>query len=501
MNNVRKDYLFKIITNLIRVPISFLLQSIFPRLLGPIQYGNFEFLNDGFTKIVTFLESGNTFAFYTRLSSNKNDYKLIKFYRILVCFTILILFLILFLICVFKFNVFLWPDQSLLSLIMICIFVALVYVSNILIRVLDSFSLTTNIEKFRIVHIILTLLIFTYFYYSNNSITINYFIFLQIIIQLILICGSLYIIYTNNKHAIFINNNLTKLNTKYYFQYFYNYSSPLFIFSVFALIFGFGDRWLLQKFGGSIQQAYFSLAQKTGSFIFIFTSAIIPLYIRENSKFYFNKEYFKMSQIYIKNVKLFMFLTIILAVIVSFNSDLILYLIGGSAFKDANNLFILMSFYPVHQTLGQINGALFYSTNRTKTYTLVGLFSLPIGFILSYFLLAPTKYFGLDLGSVGLAIQMLTIQFCNQNILLFFNCKYFNISFAKMLINQIFIILLFIIIGILISKLLHFMSINNRLNFLFIFTIILFLLSIILLIISPKIIGLDNILNFKKIKQ
>ena len=495
MYNLRKDYFFKIITNIFRIPISFLLQSIFPRILGPIQYGNFEFLNDSFTRILTFLESGNTLAFYTRLSSNKSDYKLIKFYKIIVLLTILIIFLILFIICYFNFNIYLWPNQTITTLILVTILVILVYISNILIRILDSFLLTISIEKLKVIHIAITFLIFVFFYFWTNSININYFILIQICLQIFLILGSIYIINNNYNSVVFIKETLTSLNIKFYIQYFYKYSSPLFIFSVFALIFGFGDRWLLQKFGGSIQQAYFSLAQKTGAFIFIFTSAVIPLYIRENSKHFYNSDHFKMAESYIKNIKLFMFLTIFLSTIISFNSKYILLLIGGDSFSDANNLFILMSFYPIHQTLGQLNGVLYYSTNRTKIFTKVGLFSLPLGFLFSFILIAPYKYYGFNLGSIGLAIQMLIIQFVNQNILLFKNCQYLKISFLNLFLNQLSTIIIFLTFGFVSIYLLQFINISNKFIFLCFFSIFLFLFSIIVLLINPKLIGLNNIFN------
>ena len=501
MYNLNKDYFFKILTNLVRVPISFILQSIFPRILGPIQYGNFEFLNDSFTRIITFLESGNTFAFYTKLSIHRNDFRLIKFYRILVLLTISLMFLITFVLCFFNFYIYLWPNQTRITIFLIFFLVVFVYISNILLRVLDSFLLTINIEKFRIFHTIFTLIIFFYFYLKVKTLNINNFILLQIILQLFLIFGSIYIIKKKSKSILFINEKLTKLNIKYYIQYFYKYSSPLFIFSIFALIFGFGDRWLLQQFGGSIEQAYFSISLKTGAFIFIFTSALIPLYIRENSKYFSKKNYLKMSEIYIKNIKLFMFLAVFLSIIVSFNSRFILQLIGGNSFKDANNIFILMSFYPIHQTLGQINGALYYSTSRTKVYTHVGLFSLPLGFFLSFILIAPLKYYGFNLGGIGLAIQMISIQFINQNILLFYNCKYFNISFLKLFLHQFILIVLFVFFGFCIKISLNYFVINNKLFFITFFSISLFLISSLLLLINPKLVGSKNIINILNIKS
>ena len=92
----------------------------------------------------------------------------------------------------------------------------------------------------------------SYYYY-------NYFIFL------LLIVGYLFIL-DRSGYSVISGFNLSKIQIKKYSQEFYKYSKPLFLYSFFSLFVGLFDRWALQKFGGSIQQGYFSLSLQIGSY-------------------------------------------------------------------------------------------------------------------------------------------------------------------------------------------------------------------------------------------
>jgi len=60
--------------------VSFALQSIFSRLLGPEVYGNFDLLTDYANRIINFFDGGSSIAFYTKLSQDKSNKKLVRYY-------------------------------------------------------------------------------------------------------------------------------------------------------------------------------------------------------------------------------------------------------------------------------------------------------------------------------------------------------------------------------------------------------------------------------------
>ena len=66
-DSLSKRFSFKFIANLFSVLISSIITIVVPRVLGPIMYGNFMFLNDHFRKIIGFLTLGTTMWFFTKI--------------------------------------------------------------------------------------------------------------------------------------------------------------------------------------------------------------------------------------------------------------------------------------------------------------------------------------------------------------------------------------------------------------------------------------------------
>ena len=107
---------------------------------------------------------------------------------------------------------------------------------------------------------------------------------------------------------------------------------------------------------------------------------------------------------------------------------------GGESFKGAAVIPIaLMSLYPIHQTYGQLNSAVYFATGRTKLYRNIGLVIKIFGLFVVYLFLAPKAQLGLNMGSTGLALKMVIVQLVGQNILLWFNTGFLKISFMKLL--------------------------------------------------------------------
>ncbi len=151
----------------------------------------------------------------------------------------------------------------------------------------------------------------------------------------------------------------------------------------------------------------------------------------------------------------------------------------------------IMAFYPVHQSLGQINGSLFYSTQRNKEYRNVGLFFMPLGLLLSFFLIAPSGLFGLNLGAKGLAIQMVLIQILTVNANSYLNCRFFKISFINLVGYQIAIPAIFLLIGFACNMMINMVTQAAFLKLL-LFGTMLTILTVSLMYVFPSIIGFEK---------
>jgi hypothetical protein len=108
---------------------------------------------------------------------------------------------------------------------------------------------------------------------------------------------------------------------------------------------------------------------------------------------------------------------------------------------------IIMAFYPIHQTYGQLSGVIFFATGRTALYRNIGVFAAMLGIPLAYVLVAPARLHGLELGASGLAAKMVVYQILVVNIQLYFNARMLDLKFGRYLVHQIGSLMAFIVVA------------------------------------------------------
>ena len=116
-----------------------------------------------------------------------------------------------------------------------------------------------------------------------------------------------------------------------------------------------------------------------------------------------------MAKIFRRYIPLLYAIAAYLSCFVLINAHAVTYIVGGEQFKSAVLVVSILAVYPIHQTYGQLSGAVFMATGQTKLRRNIGSFFQVLGLPLSYFLLAPTHYYGLNSGAVDLAIKIMLI--------------------------------------------------------------------------------------------
>lgn len=104
----------------------------------------------------------------------------------------------------------------------------------------------------------------------------------------------------------------------------------------------------------------------------------------------------------------------------------------GSAFHSAWPVLAVMLFYPIHQTVGQINGTMFMATGRNRVYMNLTVVGLLISMPASYVLISPETAWGeigLGLGAMGLAVKIVGLNFIFVNIQSWVISRHYGISF------------------------------------------------------------------------
>jgi hypothetical protein len=138
-----------------------------------------------------------------------------------------------------------------------------------------------------------------------------------------------------------------------------------------------------------------------------------------------------------------------------------------------------------------LNASVIYSNSRTKVLLIVSIILLPFGLGTTYFLVSNASWC-LNLGATGLAIKTILIEFVSVIIILYINSKYLNMLFYKYVFHLVAIISIFLFLGI-VSKFLSLLFLTNTFE-IFLFSGFLYLLfCLLLLYLTPKIYGLDNL--------
>jgi len=459
-DSLKKRYFYKLSANFLGLATNVVIQAVIPRGLGPAAYGNFNFLTNFFNQILSFFDSGTSGAFYTKLSKRQGEFKLTSFYLYFV--NLVALLVIGFVIITRITGVYprLYPDQSLLYVYLAAIFAILTWETQVINMIADAYALTVSVELFKMFQKVAGLVVILILYFQGQINLTNIF-FYNYFILLLLLIACLGII---NRHgySFLLNFKLKLAEIKKYIAEFYKYSHPLFIYSIIGLIAGIFDRWLLQIFAGSSQQGFYSLSYQIGAACFLFSSAMAPLITREFSIAEGNSDRHSIAVLFRKHIPLLYSITACIACFIAVNVNKVTLIMGGNNFKEASLAVAIMAFYPIHQTYGQLSSSVFFATDQTRLYRNIGIIFMLISLPVTYFLIAPNKLYGLNAGSVGLAIKMVLMQFLATNTQLYFNAKLLKLSFWRYFGHQIISISVFIIIAVFSSMLIGRIAIFDK---------------------------------------
>ena len=440
-DSLNKRYFAKITGSLIVIPIGFITSAIIPRSLGPTYYGQFTFLTGIFSKMFELTQAGFPTAYYTKLSQNLNEKGIIKFFfgfRFICSITIAILTSIIFLL---NFQEYVWPNQNIKFIYMALFFSILALFSNTASNTVDALGLTVKGEMISVLqkYIGFCIILLLFFLWK---IDITIFFFYQYFSSIFLLFGCYYVMSKGGVRILSIPP-LTRVQIKRYISEFWVYSNPLIVLGFITSVTSILDLWMLEKFSGSIQQGYYGLAVKIAAITFLFSRAMTPLITREFSVAFGKGDLSRMKILFKRYIPLLYTIAAFICVFISVEASTVSVLYGGDKYRDASFTISIFAFYPIHQTYGQLSGAVFLATGQTKLHrNITGIMRIG-GLLLSFFLLAPTSYYGFDMGAQGLAIKMLIYQFLLVNIQLYYNSKYLSMKLSTLIYHQIIVIGIF----------------------------------------------------------
>lgn len=439
--SIKVRFLTTFITNILRIGISFIAGLVIARTLGPGEYGNFTFLLGSFLAFATLADMASSSAFYTFISQRQRGRRFFLYYGGWVLFQLLILLLlVLFLPNSIRQKIWLGHPFGLVLLALLASF-AMNQLWRLMAQLGESVRDTVGVQMRNLalaVAYLICIVILSGFYVVSVK---NLFI-LNVILYLLFS-----VLYARRIYKAGILLEETDENLKVILGEFKTFCLPLVIYTVVGFLYSFADYWLLQKFGGSVQQGYYAIGARFSALSLIATTSIVQVFWKEIAEANSLGNMERVRLLYQRVSRSLYFIgAVISCVMIPFSREILALLLGPS-YQNAWLPLSLMFLYPIHQSMGQITGTVFYATGKTKAQSYIGIFFMAISIPTAYILLAPKSAIvpGFQLGAMGLAMKMVGCQILGVNISAFFVSRYINAPFDWS--HQINVLLLLLPIG------------------------------------------------------
>lgn len=499
LQTVKSRFLASFFANILRSGISLFTGLLIARWLGPSDYGRMSFLIASFTAFRTLMDMGTSSAYFTFLSQRKRSKKFVSFFWRWIGIQFIIILVLVGLL--FPSNLIneIWKGESrsIVVLALITTFVQLT-VWPIASQMAEANRKTIAIQKLNIVVVIVNLFVLLALWFFGKLMLPA--IFLALLIEWGIaswIASKMYI--SSIENDSFCEDNLDTPASV--FKEFYKYCLPFIPYAWFSFAHDFADRWMLQRWGGTEEQAYYNISYQLATISLLATTSVLRIFWKEIAEANFNNDIERVKQLYLRISRGLYFVAAITAgAFIPWTAEIINMMLGDQ-YKGAYITMLLMFIYPVHQSIGQIGSTMLMATGKTLIQVKLGIGFMIVSIILVYFMLAPSYAFvpGLGLASGGLAWKMVIMQLLQVNILMLLLSRMYNWKYDWKF--QIYGLLPTIILGFSIKILLNsILEISLILN-LFIYGIM-YIASILFILISfPSIVGLTRDDLYKMISK
>lgn len=445
-DSLTKRFLYKLGGGALGLPLNLLTQVLITRTLGPAGYGNYGFLVSFFNSLISIFDAGSSSGFYSKVSARPEERELIAFYwRLAAGIALVILMGVGTLLC-FEVSTYIWPGQAWSNILLALLCAIGIWYTSIGGKIVDAFGRTATGEKHRLGGRIVGVLLLAGVVFLGK-LQLEVLFGIQILVAAItlflwhrqLVQGGL---------SLFPRVSLGRVRSAEYGAEFWQYSHPILLLTLIGAIVAIADRWMLEQFDTGFEQGYFTLGLQLSTLCFLFTSAMVPLLAREFSQAFHAKEIERLRESYLRHVPKFYAFAAFLGIFAAVEADRVSLVMGGAGFAQAEHAVMLMCLYPIHQTLGQFNGSIYYAIGETRLYRNTGVIALVVGVGLTYLFVAPIEFGGMALGAVGLAWKMIVYQILAVYLQLWYVCRMLKMPFWALVGQQTLVVAIFALIAV-----------------------------------------------------
>ena len=415
VHSIRTRFAFTVIASLFRGLLGFITGMLLARWMGPDVYGDMAFLLGTFLGIRQLMDMGSSSAFFTFMSQRPRSKRFVLSYFAWLALQGLIGMCVIGLIFPDRWISVIWHGEN-RGLVLLAFLAAFMQNSvwTVVQQTGESQRLTVRVQSAGVAvvgaHLLAVILLW------RLGILGLYAIFVAIAIEYFL---ATIVLLGGHTIPPIGESDTADGSPEPQFREYLRYCLPLISYSIIGFAYAFFDKWLLQRHGGSVEQAYYAVGAQFGAVALLATSSILRIFWKEVAEAHHRGDHTRTENIYMKVSRLLFHIGAIIAgFLIPWTRDL-LGLILGTAYVGGTATTAIMFLYPVHQSMGQIVTTMFLATERVSIQVFIGSAFMIAGMAVTYLVLAPRNSLvpGLELGSEGLAIKMVVLQVLQVNLL------------------------------------------------------------------------------------
>jgi O-antigen/teichoic acid export membrane protein len=412
--SVRRRFAFTVGANLLRSVLSFMTGMLLARSLGPVSFGNMAFLLGTFVAIRQILDMSSSTAFYTFMSQRRQSSRFVKLFFGWLGVQFAVPLCVVGLLFPSQWIDVVWRGEQ-RGLVLLAFTAA--FMQNSLWPVIQQFGesrrQTIWVQSVGVA-IVATHLLAMVLLWSFGILGL-YAIFAAIALEYIAAAMVMLKWLPNRAPA---ESTPSDVVPKSVFGQYLRYCLPLIPYAWIGFAYEFADRWLLQNYGGSVQQAYYAVSAQFSGIALIATSSILNIFWKEIAEAHFRGDHARTHMLYRRISRTLFLVGAIVAGYLSPWAEELLRLILSAAYVGGVSTLVIMFLYPIHQSMGQIGGTMLYATERVTLQAVIGIVFMVVSMGVTYLVLAPANAAvpGLGLASQGLALKMVGLQIIQANI-------------------------------------------------------------------------------------
>ena len=422
----KSRFIYTVISNITRSGLSFLTGIVVARGLGPNDYGSYMFLLGSFTAVRQLLDLGTSTAFYTFISRQPKEKLFYLSYAAWQAAQFIVTVLVIGLLLPQQWIDVIWLGHS--REIVLTAFVAIFLQQQAWLTVsqlAESQRLTHWIQRLNISIAVVHagLMIIAWRLHALSVPLIFGLIFCEYLVAMAVSYKAL------PQHLATAGSGL---DMRRMIRDYIGYCTPLLIYSGMGFAHTFAENWMLQRFGGPTQQAFYAVTLQFAAISLLATTAIQQIFWKEMAEAHQRADHPRLEILYELVPR---FTILIAATLCGFLfpwSNEIMALVYGPAYAGAGLVLAIMLLTPIHNSLGIIIGTAYLATGNVKPLTTMGLGYMAISIPMIYFLLAPNDLIvpGLSLGALGMAGKLFVVQIIQHNIAAWWFARINGFKFA-----------------------------------------------------------------------